>query len=580
MNAPSSRPPLSQPLLFQWLRWTLFRNSFRALVTTSPVRLITIILSVVLIWSTGLGLSIWGLLFIRNNNLQQFLIGIIFDVMFLALSTLLVFSSGLILFGSLFKGAETNFLLCTPARADHVFGYKFQMAVGLSSMAFLWLMSPLFLVYGAVFNAPWYYYVLVPLFLLGFVLVPGSLGGLLSLLIGRFLPNQRRTVLIAGIILVAVVFGIWLYLFIRAAMTNTNLDLLQILKFFRFASNPALPNHWMTRGLQLACWQQWDEALYYLGLVWSNGLLLYTITTWVAARVYRFGFDRLTTGGNLRRTAPRAVAGVRPRRSPSAWLDDVLAGFLSFVDPQTRVLIIKDFRTFRREPVQWVQVVIFVVLMVLYFSIMRIFYQHDIPRSYQNGVSLLNLSVTGLLMCAYTGRFIFPMLSLEGRKFWLLGLLPLKRDRLLWGKFFFSATSLLLPTFTLIVVSDLLLGMSPVGVALHGLTMLLLTLGLSGLSVGLGACLPNFRETDPSKIAVGFGGTLNLICGLLFLVLIVVVTVGPYHVFVANESDNSATEPIAEWWLYVSVALGLILGSAAVVFPMRLGIGHLNRLEF
>ena len=38
--------------------------------------------------------------------------------------------------------------------------------------------------------------------------------------------------------------------------------------------------------------------------------------------------------------------------------------------------------------------------------------------------------------------------------------------------------------------------------------------GLSGLSVGLGAIVPNFRETDPSKIAVGFGGTLNLVAGL------------------------------------------------------------------
>ena len=59
-------------------------------------------------------------------------------------------------------------------------------------------------------------------------------------------------------------------------------------------------------------------------------------------------------------------------------------------------------------------------------------------------VSLTNLTATSILLCAYTGRFIYPMLSLEGRKFWILGLLPLKRDRLLWGKFTFSATWALL----------------------------------------------------------------------------------------------------------------------------------------
>ena len=39
-------------------------------------------------------------------------------------------------------------------------------------------------------------------------------------------------------------------------------------------------------------------------------------------------------------------------------------------------------------------------------------------------VSFLNLSVVGLLLSTFTTRFIFPMISLEGRRFWILGLLP------------------------------------------------------------------------------------------------------------------------------------------------------------
>ena len=95
-------------------------------------------------------------------------------------------------------------------------------------------------------------------------------------------------------------------------------------------------------------------------------------------------------------------------------------------------MIIKDFRTFRRDPVQWAQVLIFTGLLTLYFANTRRFYNEDLGRAYQNGVSLLNLAATALLLCSYTGRFIFPMLSLEGRKFWILGLLPLPRERLLW----------------------------------------------------------------------------------------------------------------------------------------------------
>src|SRR5207244_5461558 len=141
----------------------------------------------------------------------------------------------------------------------------------------------------------------------------------------------------------------------------------------------------------------------------------------------------------------------------------------------------KDFRTFRRDPAQWAQILIFLGLAVLYFSNVRQFYEQDIGRPFQNGISLLNLTATAFLMCAYTGRFIFPLLSLEGRKFWILGLLPLHRDRLLWGKFVFSAAGGLVAAEFLVIVSDLLLGLPAAGVALHALTAAAVALGLSGL---------------------------------------------------------------------------------------------------
>ena len=134
-----------------------------------------------------------------------------------------------------------------------------------------------------------------------------------------------------------------------------------------------------------------------------------------------------------------------------------------------------------------------------------------------------------MLTSAYMSRFVYPMLSLEGRKFWILGLLPLPRERLLWGKFAFSATGGAIVGAGLATVSDLLLGMPIEAIGLHLAAVIVLAVGFSGLSVGLGAIVPNFRETDPSRIAVGFGGTLNLIAGLLYLLVILGLMVGPCH---------------------------------------------------
>ena len=178
-----------------------------------------------------------------------------------------------------------------------------------------------------------------------------------------------------------------------------------------------VPVQWIGLGLKAAALGEPDDMLYYLALVWSNGLMLYLGAIWLGGLLFRRGFNRVATGGTLR------------KRYGGGWLDNALDRTLFFLDKQTRLLIIKDFRTFRRDPAQWLQILIFLGLAILYFSNMRRFYEKDIGRPFQNGISLLTLTATGFLMCAYTGRFIFPLLSLEGRKFWILGLLPLERER-------------------------------------------------------------------------------------------------------------------------------------------------------
>jgi ABC-2 type transport system permease protein len=327
------------------------------------------------------------------------------------------------------------------------------------------------------------------------------------------------------------------------------------------------PTHWLSRGIQASARGDLARSLYYLGLVWSNGLFLYVLLTWAAKRLYRRGYNRLKTGGSLR------------RKYGGLWLDRALSASVAFLDTQTRLLIIKDFRAFRRDPAQWAQVLIFTGLMVLYFANMRRFYQEDLGRPYQNGISLMNLAATALLLCAYTGRFIYPMLSLEGKKFWILGLLPMRRERLLWGKFAFSATWALLIAEFLVLFSDFMLGMPPIILIVHFIAVIVLALGLSGLSIGLGAAMPNFRETDPSKIAVGFGGTLNLIVSLLFLLVTVVLLTGPWHMRVAWENPQDGTS-FSVLWPLASSALGLGVGAAAVFLPLRLGARSLQRMEF
>jgi ABC-2 type transport system permease protein len=171
---------------------------------------------------------------------------------------------------------------------------------------------------------------------------------------------------------------------------------------------------------------------------------------------------------------------------------------------------------------------------------------------------------------------VVPLFSLEGRKFWILGLLPIERGQLLWGKFAFASAGAVLIGEFLVLLSDLTLGMAWPAVVLHMLTTAVLAFGLSGLSVGLGACLPNFRETDPSRIVSGFGGTMNLLVSLLFLLLVLALMAGPWHALTAWGNEGGP----AQWTVFVGQAAGAAVGAAAVILPLRMGVRALREMEF
>ena len=568
---PISKAP-TQAALFQRLRRELLRNNLRVLWTGAPMRIFSIVALSILVWSGLYAVSVWGFNFFRQDQIPFVgrIVGTLFDFLFGALTVMLFFSTALILYSSLFASPETAFLLTTPARADRVFAYKYQGAVAFSSWAFLILGSPILIAYGMASEAPWPFYALLPLFFLGFVLLPGSVGALACLLIVVLMPQKRAQVLgaVVLVLLGVVGFAVWrvnqaMYLdFLNRDLTQ------QLYEQVGFTRGPLMPSYWMRRGLMAAARGNLDEGFYRLALIWSNGLFLYLVTAWTARRLYRHAYDRIATGGLLR------------KRYGGGWLDRSVSALLWFLDPQTRLLIIKDFRTFRRDPAQWVQIVIFSGLLVLYFLNTRRFWREEFSRPYQNGISMLNLISVALLMCAYTGRFIYPLLSLEGRKFWVLGQLPMDRDRLLWGKFAFAAVGTLCLPLLLMTVSDLAIGMPMHAIAIHLLTVAVLGLGLSGLSVGLGAWMPNFRESDPSKIAIGFGGTLNLVACLLFVSLTIGVMTVPWHVSAMLDVEADLADIPVDDLCITGLLVGTLFGVIAMKVPLRLGRKALREMEF
>ena len=561
--------PVSQALLFHRLRLRVARNAGLQLFGNSRVRLVSIVACSVVVWAAVFAIAYYGFDRLRDESIPAGLIlQLLFNAMFFTLGGMLVFSTGLVLYAGLFNGAETRFLLATPARADQIFAMKFQSAVAFASWAFVVLGLPILIAYGIVFAAPWYYFALLPVFILGFVLLPGAAGGLFCILFVNFFPQRRKQALVAIILVLTALFGYWLYRTMTAAKEGfADRDKLQgLFDLFALTRGDLSPSDWMARGLLAVAAGDWRDGMLPLALIWSNGLMLYVVSAYAAKRLYRRGFNRMATGGDLRQRYGGSLA------------DRVVGWLVFYLDRPTRILIVKDFRTFRREPAQIGQLIIFTGLLFLAVLNSRQFFGADIPVAYQQGLSLLNMAATGLLMCAYLGRFVYPLMSLEGRKFWILGLLPLKREQLLWGKFAFAVTGSVLLAGAIVLLSDVMLGVSAAAVGVHLLTVILLGVGLSGLSVGISAWLPNFRETDPSKIVLGFGGTVNMLVSLGYLVVVITAACGPFHA--ASTAASFAGAGPLPGWAFAGLPVAVAIAAAATVVPMRVGARNLRAMEF
>ncbi len=568
----------SEATAFWRMRRRRLANMARQTLAEGRLRLGTIVLLTGVFWAGLYLLFAEGFYFldlaIQHADTLDQVTSKVFEIFFFSLLVMLIFSSGIILYGSLFSSRETGYLLTTPASEGRIFVHKFQEAMLFSSWGSLLLGTPLCVAFGVEAGAPWYYYLLMPPALVAFVYIPGAIGAIACLAIVRFLPRNRIKLMFV-LLIVTLLVGIWLA--VSAARTATD-NLLtsgwfrEVLGRLEFSDYRLLPSWWLSAALRESAAGAWSQGVLFLALLVSNALFCHLLAVSAASKWYRVAYSELYNQSfSLRAT----------------WLtpfDKAVVRFGWPLSPHMRLLLVKDLRIFRRDPVQWSQFLIFFGLLGMYFlNVRRLTYNAD-STSWIHLISFLNLTVVGLILSTFTTRFIYPLVSLEGRRFWILGLLPLERDSILWSKFLFALVGSLVTCLSLIGLSDLMLGVVPLVAAMHVLTCLVLSSGLSGIAVGLGSRLPDMREESPTKIAAGFGGTLNLVLSTIFVLTVVVSVAVPCHLHVSGgrltDSSPMWDEDMIRRWLILGACGSVALGVLATVLPLWIGFRAFRRMEF
>ncbi len=543
----------------------MLRNGRRVLREQSRFKtvfigLFALALVVGLDWVFSRGFRFVGTLGQTGNMILARLLALFF----LGMALMLIVSGALAAYTTLFRSAEMPFLRIHPVRRGDITVYKAIESAALASWAFYFIIVPFTLAYARHQALSLAFTVWTLVMATPFLLLCAGIGALLMLLVSRFMPWRIRGPW-PGILLltVAIAVGVWLLAGQRGAAGDETLFVLgRLIPGFRLAANRFLPPFWIAEGIQSLARGQWLRGFMFWGLLSSHALLLGLLIESPGGRWFETAWQRSLTTSRRHARGP-----ARPGMQWSRWLP----GFA----PATRAMMVKDIRTFLRDPAQWSQGLIFFGLLALYFANLRTLRYHQLPDGLRSAIAFLNMFSLATVMCSLSSRFIFPQLSLEGQAFWLLGLAPVPRGRILAAKAATALTATLVVGWVLMLISSLMLKVVPevrwIALGIGTATACAFT----GLSVGLGAVFMDLRQSNPAAIVSGFGGTLNLVLSLGFMLAAIIPFALVQRFQVLIRDGWGWWYPLAGAWVWL-----IVLTVATMAIPLRLGYRALQDRDY
>ena len=487
----------------------------------------------------------------------------LFALFFFGLFVMLVASSIVTSYATFFRSDDMRFLLVRPFTPGDLTTYKYFESTVWSSWAFVFTILPFIGAYAAHEHLPFYFMLWTLVFSVPFLFLACALGNLFLLLIVRILLAFRAFKYVLATAAVAAVVGLWIYSdHIYQPDADLQLSLAKLVPGIALAVNPLLPSYWTSAGILAIADGSVARALMFLVLASSTSLVLVFALQYCGQK---FFIDSWMFSNES--ATPRKARKVLLRR---------LSAVLGFLPPDIRGVFMKDARTFLRDAAQWSQVLIFFGMLALYFSNLRQFHYHMLPDSWRNTIAFLNVFSVSAVMTSIGSRFIYPQLSLEGQSFWVLGLAPTTMVRILITKLLTSIFFMTLISVWLMTLSCGMLGVNSVTRFVAYSLAVAISFAVCGLSTGLGAVFIDLTQRNPSAIVSGFGGTLNLVTSLGFLLL----AIFPYGMAFHYRLTGKISETVFRHAVAGSSALLLLMTLAATVIPVYLGAKALARRQF
>jgi len=524
-------------------------------------------------WTASFFIFAKVLLYFRSVELVGDLLNSrLLAMMLLTFFSVLLFSNLISSLSTFFLSEDLNLILSHPVSLDRVYYARLAETMVYSSWMVLLFAMPVFAAYGWVYESSLGYYLVLLAAMVPFLIIPSALGTLLSMILVNVFPARRSKDVLFFLSIFLVIALYFLIRFLqpeRLVNPDAFAGLVEFVSALSAPSWPFLPSFWVSESLLPFLQRTPADTGFFLGCLWSTAGASVAVGSWVSRATFFAGWTK-------------AQEAWKVRLGQNPFLVHILDLGGRPLQPQTRALVLKDFKTFFRDTTQWSQLILLMALVVVYlynFTVLPLD-QTPMPTFFlQNFISFLNMGLAGFVLAAVAGRFVFPAVSQEGFPFWIIRSSPLSMDTFLWSKFWSSLFPLLLLAEALIFVSNWLLKVTLFIMILSSLTLFFMTFGIVGLALGLGAVYPRFKLENSARMAWGLGGAIYMILGMLFIGGVVVLEAWPvYTIFMVNIRHQTLS--FLQWaGVFLCFSGVAFLMGMVIYLPMRLGLKSLKEMD-
>jgi ABC-2 type transport system permease protein len=293
-------------------------------------------------------------------------------------------------------------------------------------------------------------------------------------------------------------------------------DIDRYLGFLLPSFNKYLPNNWLSEVLYWILNENISQSYGYTILL--NLLFIFSSTIAILLGHKWYNFTWLSGIGNSQ------------KNNEIIKIPKFSFGDSSFLKPVEESILKRELYLFIREPSQILHFLVLYILILIFILSLNGISLEDTYNSELKSILYLSMYLFNLLIITTLSlRFVFPLISLEGREFWRIKSSPVSINKYLRKK--------INPYFFVILFTGLILSFFPaVNVdksfaLIMGIITVFTTSLIFYLNYGMGSIFTKFDEKNPIRIASSQGASLSFLFSTIYMIFIVSLLFVPIRNF-------------------------------------------------